>query len=287
VVGVEDPLATDEAGGGGAVDADEFAPFACAHVVKRACDPFDVNPLGLLALFIDGLDSFSRAFPIFHPQAIHAFEFSAVMGDEGQIERESLAAELQVIGADFHAGFFKRVTDFRRFDGRIPIEGQQVEWLQKGGHFFPLPLGGVATESTRIQLEYTHHRNGAFLGTVDGQSLNDLWISAHGGNADVGIKEVGHLLKSTTGGRSPCSGRAKLGSTMRMLSKNPSGQVEALTGTKSTPSPKRRIETTLPSNLSSLGILTACERPFVNKVVVIAGIYPSAGDGSMSNRSCR
>lgn len=59
-----------------------------------------------------------------------------------------------------------------------------------------------------------------------------------------------------------------------MLSKNPSGHDEAFTGTSSTPSPKRRIETSLPSNRSSFGILTACDRPLVNKVVVIAGIYP-------------
>ena len=60
---------------------------------------------------------------------------------------------------------------------------------------------------------------------------------------------------------------------MRMLSKNPSGQVEALTGASSTPSPSRRIETSLPSNRSSFGIVTDCERPLVNNVVFIIGLY--------------
>jgi hypothetical protein len=70
-----------------------------------------------------------------------------------------------------------------------------------------------------------------------------------------------------------------------MLSKNPSGQVEALTGTNSTPSARRRIETLRPSNLSSFGILTACDRQFVNNVIVLAGICRLRGNGSIC-RSC-
>lgn len=98
--------------------------------------------------FHDVPRSSSIAFPIFHPQAIHAFEFLGVVGDEDQVERESLAAELQIIGADLHTGFLKRVTDFRRFDGGIPIEWQQVEWLQKGGDFPPLPFSGSLQRKT-------------------------------------------------------------------------------------------------------------------------------------------
>lgn len=44
-------------------------------------------------------------FPIFNPQAGDAFEFAGVVGDERQIERKGLAAELQIIGADLGAVF--------------------------------------------------------------------------------------------------------------------------------------------------------------------------------------
>lgn len=74
-----------------------------------------------------------------------------------------------------------------------------------------------------------------------------------------------------------------MASSIRMLLKNPSGQVEDLIGTSSTPLPIRRIETSRPSNLSSLGILTACERPFANNVVVIAGLCRALMTGSTSN----
>ena len=145
----------------------------------------------------------SPRFPIFEPQVVHAFEFPGVVGDESQIECEGLAADLQIVGTDFGAGFLKLETDFRCCHGGVPIEGQEVELLQKGCDFVPLTRWVTAPEDTREQLEYADHRHGAIIWAAGGKSLYDAGISAHGGDADVGIKEVDHAEKSTVGGSLP------------------------------------------------------------------------------------
>jgi hypothetical protein len=66
-----------------------------------------------------------------------------VVGDERQIEREGLAAELQVVGADLGAVFLKLESDFGGFHGGVPIEGQEVERSRKVETFRPSRSGSL------------------------------------------------------------------------------------------------------------------------------------------------
>lgn len=116
-----------------------------------------------------------------------------VQKERREVAKILIAAESAgVFGAGEMNSYAKRITG-----------GQKVEWLKKGGNFLPLALRIIATEDSSEQFEDAHHRHRTILGTAGGKSLHDLGISAHGGDADVGIQEVDHRVNSAMGGSSP------------------------------------------------------------------------------------
>jgi hypothetical protein len=123
---------------------------------------------------------------------------------------------------------------------------------------------------SRPELVEGYNGNGAFIRSDRLESLTTARMPAQNRHAEIRVEKAFHRSQSGATGSPPCSGRENPLSPIRMNSKYPAGQHFGLVGRISTPSPQRSISTFPAGRRISLGIRTACERPFMKRVVVIS-----------------